>query len=94
MKLNLKEVLKPAGILFAICLIVAAALAGTNLLTEEKIAEAAAKKAEESRLVVLPEADSFEAKSDGSSGEYYVGQRTAASWAMCLKPPPKAMAAT
>ena len=75
MKLNLKEVLKPAGILFAICLIVAAALAGTNLLTEEKIAEAAAKKAEESRLVVLPGADSFEAKSDGSSGEYYVGQK-------------------
>lgn len=58
--MNVKEVLKPAAILFAICVLVSAALAGTNLLTKDKIAQAAAKKAEESRLVALPGAESFE----------------------------------
>ncbi len=60
MKLNAKDVLKPTAILFAICVIVSAALAGTNLLTKDKIAEQAAAKAEESRKLVLPEAAWFE----------------------------------
>ncbi len=60
MKLNVKEIVKPAAILFAICVIVSAALAGTNLLTEDKIAEQASLKAEESRKLVLPGAESFE----------------------------------
>lgn len=60
MKLNAKDVLKPAAILFAICVIVAAALAGTNLLTEDKIAQQAAAKAEESRKLVIPIAAYFE----------------------------------
>lgn len=67
--LNFKEVMKPAAILFAICVIVSAALAGTNLLTADKIAEAQAKKAEESRLVALPEAGTFE-EADGC----YIGK--------------------
>ena len=45
--MNLKEVIKPAAILFVICVAVSAALAGTNLLTKDSIALAAAKKAEE-----------------------------------------------
>ena len=32
--MNLKEVIKPAAILFVICVAVSAALAGTNLLTK------------------------------------------------------------
>lgn len=68
MKLSVKEVLKPAAILFSICLIVSAALAGTNLLTEKRIEEQAVLKAEESRKTVLPEAESFEER-DG----HYVG---------------------
>jgi len=60
MKLSAKEILKPTAILFAICVIVSAALAGTNLLTEDKIAEQAALKAEESRKLVIPMAASFE----------------------------------
>ena len=54
--LNAKSVLAPAAVLLVICILVSAALAGTNLLTRDRIAEAAAKKAEESRMVVLPQA--------------------------------------
>ncbi len=73
MKLNLKDILVPTAVLLIICVAVSAALAGTNLLTEDKIAEAAAKKAEESRMLVLGEADTFEAEDAGQAGEYYVG---------------------
>ncbi|MFQ7748735.1 MAG: RnfABCDGE type electron transport complex subunit G [Eubacteriales bacterium] len=45
-------------------------MAGTNLLTKEKIAEQQALKAEESRRIVLDSADSFEAQ---DNGEYYAG---------------------
>ena len=38
-KLNPKEILQPALSLFLFCLIVTALLAGTNLLTKDKIAE-------------------------------------------------------
>ena len=62
MKLSAKAILKPALTLFAICLVVTALLAGTNLLTKDKIAEQARIKAEESRRVVLSEAEAFEEK--------------------------------
>lgn len=66
--LNAKSVLVPTAILFVICVAVSAALAGTNLLTKDRIAQAAAQKAEESRMVVLPGAEAFE-EQDG----HYVG---------------------
>ena len=66
--LSFKEVMKPAAILLVICVAVSAALAGTNLLTADKIAEAQAQKAEESRMIVLLGAEAFEEK-DG----HYVG---------------------
>ena len=49
MKLSWKEILRPTVVLFVICVAVAAALAGTNLLTEERIAQQAVATAEESR---------------------------------------------
>lgn len=70
MKLSAKNVLFPAAILLTICVLVSAALAGTNLLTKDKIAEQQALKAEESRKVVLPSAESFE-EQDG--GAFYRG---------------------
>lgn len=73
MKLSVKEILRPAAVLFAICIAVSAALAGTNLLTKDKIAEAQAQKAEESRKIVLPEADSFEVQNAGQPEEHYAG---------------------
>lgn len=69
MKITAKDILKPALILFVICLVVTALLAGTNLLTKDKIAEQSALEAEQSRKVVLSDADSFE-EADG----YYVGK--------------------
>ena len=71
MKLRAKDVLLPTAVLFLICVIVAAALAGTNLLTKDKIAEQAALKAEESRKLALIDADSFE---PAAENEYYVGK--------------------
>lgn len=70
-KLDAKNVLAPAAILFIICVVVAAALAGTNALTKDRIAQAALAKAEESRMVVLPGAESFEEAADGS---HYIGK--------------------
>lgn len=67
--MNIKEVIKPAAILFVICVAVSAALAGTNLLTADRIAQAAVQKAEESRMVALPGAESFE-EADG----HYIGK--------------------
>ena len=52
MKITAKDILKPALILFVICLVVTALLAGTNLLTKDKIAEQSALEAEQSRKVV------------------------------------------
>lgn len=68
MKLNAKEILKPALTLFIICLAVTALLAGTNLLTRDRIEEQSRIAAENARRVVLAEATDFEEK-DG----YYVG---------------------
>lgn len=68
MKLDAKGILVPTAILFAICVIVSAALAGTNLLTKDRIAQQAALNAEESRQIVLPAAEEFQ-EEDG----YYAG---------------------
>lgn len=57
-KLNMAEIIRPAGILTAICVIVTLLLAVTNALTADKIAENAERKAAESRFKVL-EADSY-----------------------------------
>ena len=78
MKLRAKDVLFPTAVLFLICVIVAAALAGTNLLTKDKIAEQALVKAEESRKLALSTADSFEPVTEdgcyvGKSGGEIVG---------------------
>lgn len=70
MKLNIKEILKPTAILFAICVAVSAALAGTNLVTRDRIAQQAVQAAEESRKVVLPGAEEFQPQEDGA---YYTG---------------------
>ena len=56
MKLNGKEVLRPTLVLFLICLLTTLALAGTNLLTKNRIAQQELLAEEESRQVVLPQA--------------------------------------
>lgn len=73
MKLNAKEILKPTMILTVICLAVAVVMALANMATEDKIAGERQKKAEESRRIVLMDADSFE-----ESGDYYIGKKDGA----------------
>lgn len=62
--MKLKEILKPALILCVICLLATAALAGTNMLTADTIAQQKVITEQESRKQVLPDADSFE-EADG-----------------------------
>lgn len=66
--LNLKSVLGPTAVLMVICVLVSAALAGTNLLTEDRIIAAQEQKAEESRMIVLPGAESFEERDGHYAG--------------------------
>ncbi len=71
MKLNFKSVAVPALILVLICAVVTALLGVTNELTKGTIAEAALQKEAESRKIVLPTAETFEASEDES---YYIGK--------------------
>ncbi len=71
MKLSFKNVFVPALILMIICAAVTALLGVTNELTKDTIAQAAIEKQENSRKIVLPTADTFEASSDES---YYIGK--------------------
>lgn len=77
MKLSPKAILIPTVALFIISVIVAAALAGTNLLTEAKIAEVNLQNEQASCYTVLPSAKEFKDKStvevNGTSYEYYEG---------------------
>lgn len=77
MKLNAKNILIPTLALFIISVIVAAALAGTNLLTEAKIAEVNLQNEQASCYTVLPTATEFKDKAaidvDGTSYSYYEG---------------------
>lgn len=52
-KINIAEIIKPAAVLTAICIVVTFLLAVTNSFTAGKIAENSEEKAAESRLTVL-----------------------------------------
>lgn len=66
MKLNFKTVVAPALILGAICVVVSGLLALTNLLTKDVIAQVALETEQNSRLIVMTTADSFEESEDGT----------------------------
>lgn len=76
MKLNAKEILAPTAVLVIICVIVSAALAGTNMLTKDKIAEQQALNAEASRKLVLSAAEAFEEKDGGAYFEGITNNKT------------------
>ncbi len=58
-KVNFKDILVPTVALFVFCLVATALLAGTNLVTSEKIAQNAVEKENSSRMIVLPEGKQF-----------------------------------
>ncbi|MGX8702226.1 FMN-binding protein [Caproiciproducens sp.] len=71
MKIDTKEVLTPALTLFVICLVTAVLLAGTNLMTRDKIVEINQQSESASRQLVLPSAKAFE---DSKDGTYAIGK--------------------
>lgn len=86
--MKLKEVLKPALILCVICLLATAALAGTNMLTADTIAQQKVITEQESRKQVLPTRTALKRPTAMPSA------KPAAMWPdMCLLPPPRAVAA-
>lgn len=60
MKWNKKELLRPAAVLAIICLVVTSALALTDAITKDAIANLAAQKEQASQKLVLPDAVLFE----------------------------------
>lgn len=71
MKIDRKEVLTPALTLFVICLVTAVLLAGTNLMTRDKIVGINKQSESASRQLVLPSAKDFENSKDGT---YAIGK--------------------
>lgn len=70
------SIIKPAFSLILFCVIITAALAGTNLITKDKIA-ALAVKAQEDAMKKICEADEYEkytSEHDGSTYTYYVAR--------------------
>ena len=55
--MNVKDIIRPAMILFIICLVSSALLAVTNSFTEDPIAKAAAETQSKAAVTVLPQAD-------------------------------------
>ena len=70
-KMNPKDILVPALALLLICLVATTLLAGTNLITKDKIAQNAVEKENASRMVVLPEAGDFSELTTLDSGITY-----------------------
>lgn len=58
-KISIKEILVPTIALFIFCLVATALLAGTNMITKDKIAENAVQTEIASRGAVLPEGKSY-----------------------------------
>ena len=58
-KMNLKDILIPTIALLVICLVATTLLAGTNMITKEKIALNAVETEKASRMVVLPEGKEY-----------------------------------
>lgn len=56
----MKDIIKPIAVLAGICLVVTALLAYINLVTAPIITAAEQKAAEEARMEVMPDANSFE----------------------------------
>lgn len=72
MKIDVKEVIRPALTLFVICLVIAVLLAITNLMTRDKIVQMNKQTEATSREVVLPGTTTFE---DSKDNTYAVGKK-------------------
>ncbi|QEY33773.1 FMN-binding protein [Caproiciproducens galactitolivorans] len=71
MKVDVKKILKPAAVLCAICIVIAALLSVTNWMTQDKIKQINEETTAASRALVLPGAKQFV---DSKNGTYAVGK--------------------
>lgn len=74
MNINPKDIIGPTCVLVGVCAAFTAAVVGTNALTEEKIAVLTQQTADEAKMEVLPEADSFDTNTvsiESGDVEYY-----------------------
>ena len=81
MKLSWKEILRPTAVLFVICVAVAAAWRAPTCSPRSALPSRPWPPAEESRKVVLPGAEEFQAQEDGA---YYTGRRRRPAGGLCL----------
>ncbi len=58
-KISVKDILVPTVALLVFCLVATALLAGTNMVTKDKIAQNAVETEKASRMIVLPEGAEF-----------------------------------
>jgi len=67
-KINLKDILIPTVALFIFCLVATALLAGTNMITKDKIADNAVQTEIQSRKIVLPEGETYSDVTESDNG--------------------------
>lgn len=72
-RINVKDIIIPTISLFIICVIITAALAFTNALTKDTIAQNELNAQNESMKIVCPDADTFQLVSENYDGDIYAG---------------------
>lgn len=72
-RMKFKDIFIPTISLFVICIVITSALAFTNALTKDKIAENEQNAQNESMKIVCPEAENFEHIYGGEQGDIFVG---------------------
>lgn len=70
-RMNFKDIFIPTISLFIICIVITSALAFTNALTKDTIAQNELAASNESMKIVCPEAENFELKVENEDGEIY-----------------------
>ncbi|MBR3815634.1 MAG: RnfABCDGE type electron transport complex subunit G [Clostridia bacterium] len=70
-KINIKDIIVPTIALFIFCLVATALLAGTNMITKDKIADNAVQTEIQSRKLVLPEGVTYSDAVEADDGVTY-----------------------
>lgn len=74
MNIDMKEIIGPTCVLVGVCAVFTAAVVGTNALTKDQIEIINQQIADEAKMEVLPEADSFDTNTvaiESGDVEYY-----------------------
>ena len=72
-RMNFKDIFIPTISLFIICIVITSALAFTNALTKDTIAQNDLNAQNESMKIVCPDAETFQCVSESDDGDIYAG---------------------